>query len=91
MKITKRTFKYCSIFFVFALLMVVNFVNFESKENGSLALYSITQASAGWDEWGFPIYDTPVSTVCACGCPGLECFKVCCPLQIEGTCSKTCN
>ena len=91
MKITKRMLMYCSVIIVFALLMVVNFVNFESKENGGFALYGITQASAGWDEWGFPIYDTPVSTVCNCPGPGFHEMKVCCPLQIEGTCTKTCN
>lgn len=93
MKITKITLKYCSVFFVFALLMAVNFVNFENKQKGNLALYSITQASASWDEWGNPIYDTPVTTCCNCPpeCKGLECIKNCCPLKIEGTCSKTCN
>jgi len=85
--------KYVIATIAFVTLIAYNFGTIKGDSSLENNLFSLTKAYAGWDEWGFPINDTPVSTVCNCpeSCKRLECLKVCCPLKIEGTCLKTCN
>lgn len=91
----KKLIKLFGIIAVVAIVALnIGQIGNHSEGNSSItSLISINKAFASWNEYGCPVYDTPVSTACNCpeSCKDLRCIKVCCPLLIEGTCSKTCN
>lgn len=90
----KKLIKLFGIIAVVAIVALnIGQIGNHSEGNSSItSLISINKAFASWDEYGNPVYDTPVSEAnhCPFSCKDLRCIKVYCPLKIEGSCNRTC-